>query len=344
MITRIQPFQAGVPLGGTTGQVLTKASNTDYDYAWSVVTGGVSDGDKGDITVSGSGSTWTIDDGVITFSKIQNINQFELLGRYSASAGSPQVLTLGDNFRIDTSGGIHLSDNTRTTWIDNASNSTVQETVYIVAKGNTNNSAGFLLLGDVLTTTKKSDVYLYGGQRDESTYNGIVELGIDTATGRGFGALTIDYQNSGLIADYQNSAYRSSMYVNFGTHGCSISRKSGHTTYTSSLYSNDYEVTVHDTGILFGNSSPETRPSGVRFEFLSTTGGLRFPLHTTTQRNALANVSGNVLWNSTDLSLDINNGTAWNRVVTSDFLGVKVTVGTTAPSSPAVNDLWVDTN
>jgi hypothetical protein len=65
------------------------------DATWAAPTAVVADGDKGDITVSGSGATWSIDNDVVTFAKFQNITDARLLGRSAGSAGDMQELTVG---------------------------------------------------------------------------------------------------------------------------------------------------------------------------------------------------------------------------------------------------------
>ena len=81
--------------------------------------GGVSDGDKGDITVSGGGATWTIDDDVVTNAKLDimdgnsikvnigttpanptnmTLNTSQMLGR--GSSGNLAAITLGSSLKM----------------------------------------------------------------------------------------------------------------------------------------------------------------------------------------------------------------------------------------------------
>lgn len=110
---------------GTSGWVLT--SQGASDPIWAPSTSGVSDGDKGDITVSNTGSTWTIDNGAVTYAKIQDVSSaYRLLGRGSdGGTGDVEEISIGSGLLMsgttlstsfgqllvdDTSGGAILFD------------------------------------------------------------------------------------------------------------------------------------------------------------------------------------------------------------------------------------------
>jgi len=59
-----------------------------------IASSGVPDGDKGDVSVTASGLTWTIDPAVVTYAKIQNVSATDkLLGRSTAGAGVTEEIT-----------------------------------------------------------------------------------------------------------------------------------------------------------------------------------------------------------------------------------------------------------
>ena len=56
--------------------------------------GGVTDGDKGDITVSNSGATFTIDNDVVGLAQLAHMPTARVIGRTTSGNGSPELLTI----------------------------------------------------------------------------------------------------------------------------------------------------------------------------------------------------------------------------------------------------------
>jgi len=123
-----EPFEAALPLMIATGAFPNEAESEGrllYDEAtgrvfwcdgvdWIPIGsagggGGISDGDKGDISVSGAGSVWTIDPITVTFAKIQNIATDRLIGRDTAASGSVEEISVGGGLEFTGAAAIRRS-------------------------------------------------------------------------------------------------------------------------------------------------------------------------------------------------------------------------------------------
>ena len=67
-VVKIQGTAIPAPVAGDDGKFVQYDHGTTA-FVYSTASGSLADGDKGDITVTGSGATWTIDNGVVTAAK-----------------------------------------------------------------------------------------------------------------------------------------------------------------------------------------------------------------------------------------------------------------------------------
>jgi hypothetical protein len=91
--TLISALPGGTSIGEapTDGAVYARQGSS---ASW-VIAGGFPDGNKGDVTITSSGTVWTINADAVTFAKIQNIATDSLIGRDTAGTGDPENITLG---------------------------------------------------------------------------------------------------------------------------------------------------------------------------------------------------------------------------------------------------------
>ncbi len=84
------PVNGTIWHNATSGEVKVRAGGVSLVVG---AGGGITDGDKGDITVSGGGAAWAIDAGAVTLAKMAGIATDSFLGRDTAGTGAPEVLT-----------------------------------------------------------------------------------------------------------------------------------------------------------------------------------------------------------------------------------------------------------
>ena len=154
--------------GGSNGQVLS--TDGSGNLSWTTAGGGVSDGDKGDITVSSSGTVWTIDNGVVTYAKLQDVSATNrLLGRASAGSGDTEEITIGSGLSLS---GTTLSAIAPTAIVTKTADETVtssttlqddDELFYDMISGRNYYIILHLLFGRVNTTTDPQIKIAYDG-------------------------------------------------------------------------------------------------------------------------------------------------------------------------------------
>ena len=155
--------------------------------------GGISDGDKGDVTVSSSGATWTVDNDAITYAKIQNVSAAsKLLGRGDSGSGDTQEITLGTGLTMT---GTTLAASGGASYPTQAAIKTVDETI------NTTNPT-FAYDSQLYITVATTGIYSWDLDLIWNGGNGAVRFELNGATSGTGPAFSWDTGGRNRVGDW----------------------------------------------------------------------------------------------------------------------------------------------
>lgn len=170
-----------------------------FDSRWRCLAVGKStvltDGDKGDITVTSGGTTWTIDNGVVSLAKQANLAQSRIIGRAEgAGTGVPQALTptqvvaiidgenatwtgvhsfTGSSHTVNVTGAVNIDADAASRFITSVGNLTLQTTQAasrVIVSG----------ADDVLIEAVADDIFLNSGGLTQLTSGTAITLEMAT--------------------------------------------------------------------------------------------------------------------------------------------------------------------
>jgi len=282
-------------------------------------TGGVTDGDKGDITVTASGATWTIDAAAVTLAKMADLAQATVIGRaVGAGTGVPVALTAAQLRAI-----ANVEDGADVTDVINVG--AAGAPIITSGAGAPTSTPG--KAGDVYIDTTAKTGYVATGNASSADWDQMSDeagtniissgAGAPGTTPGGLGYIYVD-TTADLI-------YMATDTVSAADWKKVITEDGATTAPTASFASGDWlffgDITDSDnvkkiTGANFITDNALAVLGGNTFTGalqFSGTGheGIRLNSLTTTQRDALTAVAGMIIFNSTTNNIEGYDGTSW---------------------------------